>query len=218
MKLLGDVFTYAWRGSGKYVMLSCVVLSVISDLASFAPIFGLIATILIAGYFCAVYFLLIQSTATGGQEAPEFPDVSNVWEDMILPMVQVLLVGAVSFGPQIAYSIFVDDNDFSSYCLLGLGIVYFPMAMLAVAVLGYSGAVSPHVVVPAIVRGGGIYWLGVALLLLVYIVGTIIEELFGGQLIIGTAILAIVGSYSLMTNARILGVIYRERQEELGWV
>jgi hypothetical protein len=30
--------------------------------------------------------------------------------------------------------------------------------------------------------------------------------------------MAIVGSYTLMTNARILGVVYRERKEELGWL
>jgi hypothetical protein len=27
-----------------------------------------------------------------------------------------------------------------------------------------------------------------------------------------------VGAYVLMTNARMLGVVYREREEELGWL
>jgi hypothetical protein len=46
----------------------------------------------------------------------------------------------------------------------------------------------------------------------------IIEAALSGSLIIGTLVMSLVGSYTLMTNARILGVIYRERQEELGWL
>jgi hypothetical protein len=105
-----------------------------------------------------------------------------------------------------------------AYALLGLGVVYFPMAILAVVILGYTGALSPHIVLPAIFRGGWIYWLGVMLLLLLYFIGAVVEDIFSGQIIIGHLIMAVVGSYTLMTNARILGVVYRERQEELGWL
>jgi len=92
------------------------------------------------------------------------------------------------------------------------------MAMLAVVVLGYTGALSPHIVFPAIFNGGRIYWIGVVLLVLLYAFILGVEWLFSGYLIIGHLLLAVVGSYSLMTNARILGVVYRERQDELGWV
>jgi hypothetical protein len=105
-----------------------------------------------------------------------------------------------------------------AYALLGLGVVYFPMAILAVVILGYTGALSPHIVLPALFRGGWIYWLGVMLLLVLYFIGSVVEDIFSGQIIIGHLIMAVVGSYTLMTNARILGVVYRERQEELGWL
>jgi hypothetical protein len=39
-----------------------------------------------------------------------------------------------------------------------------------------------------------------------------------GSFIIGPVVMFLVSSYTMMTNARILGVVYRERQEELGWV
>jgi hypothetical protein len=92
------------------------------------------------------------------------------------------------------------------------------MAMLAVVVLGYTGAHSPHIVIPAIFRGGGLYWLGVFLLCLLYVADTIIENAMSGSFIIGPVVMFLVSSYTMMTNARILGVVYRERQEELGWV
>ena len=221
MNILIDILTFAWRGSGKYVLITCVVLSVIADLAGLAPLFGAIATLLLSGYFCAIYYQLIQSTATGGKEAPEFPDTSNIFEDIIWPMLQILVVAVVSFAPFVGYVIWAGDesaNPIIAYGLLGLGVMYFPMAILAVVILGYTGALSPHIVFPAIFSGGWIYWVGVILLLALYFIGAVIEDIFSGQIIIGHLIMAVVGSYTLMTNARILGVVYRERQEELGWL
>lgn len=221
MHLLKDILTFAWRGSGKYVLIICVVLSVIADLAGLAPGFGGIASFLLAGYFCAIYHQLIQSTATGGKEAPEFPDTANLFEDLVWPMVQVVVVAVVSFGPFVGYTLWAGAESAHPMIgngLLGLGVAYFPMAMLAVVILGSTGAVSPHIVMPAMARGGGLYWLGVLLLVVLYGVGAVIDELFSGHLIVGHLMMAVIGSYTLMTHARILGVVYRERQEELGWL
>ncbi len=221
MNILKDILTYAYRGSGKYVLIVCVVLSVVAELAGIAPLVGPIAALLLSAYFCAIYFQMIQSSATGGKEAPEFPDTANFFEDIIWPMLQIFVVGLVSFGPFIGYMIWAGEERFDpliGYGLIGLGVIYFPMAMLAVVVLGYTSALSPHIVVPAIFRGGWLYWVGVLMLCLLYVAGSIIEDALSGSLIIGTLVMSLVGSYTLMTNARILGVVYRERQEELGWL
>jgi hypothetical protein len=221
MTILKDILTYAYRGSGKYVMIVCVVLSVVAKLAGIAPLVGPIAALLLSAYFCAIYFQMVQSSAIGGKEAPEFPDTANFFEDIIWPMLQILVVCIVSFGPFIWYSIRAGDdhlNPLIGYGILGLGVVYFPMAMLAVVVLGYTGALSPHIVVPAIFRAGWLYWVGVFMLCLLYIAGSFIERALSGSLIIGTLVMSVVSTYTLMTNARILGVVYRERQEELGWL
>jgi hypothetical protein len=221
MNILKDILTYAYRGSGKYVLIVCVVLSVVAELAGIAPLVGPIAALLLSAYFCAIYFQMIQSSAIGGKEAPEFPDTANFFEDIIWPMLQIFVVGLVSFGPLIGYLIWAGDDRFRpliGYGLIGFGVIYFPMAMLAVVVLGYTGALSPHIVIPAIFRGGWLYWVGVFMLCLLYIAGSFIEKALSGSSIIGTLIMSFVGSYTLMTNARILGVVYRERQEELGWL
>lgn len=221
MNLLKDILTYAYRGSGKYVLLTCVVLTVISDLASLAPLVGVVAAVLISGYFCAVYFQLIQSTATGGKEAPDFPETSNIFEDIIWPMLQIIVVAIVSFAPLFGYLVWAGrehGNPSVALALMGLGLAYFPMAMLAVVVLGFTGAASPHIVLPAIFRGGWLYWLGVVMLGLLYFVGATVEKFFAGQIIVSQLVMAVMGSYIMITNARILGVVYRERQEELGWL
>lgn len=221
MNILKDILTYAYRGSGKYVLILCVVLSLVAKLAGIAPLVGPIAGLLLSAYFCAIYFQMIQSTATGGKEAPEFPDTANFFEDIIWPMLQVFLVGLVSFGPIIAYLIWAGDGKAMPlviYGLLGFGVIYFPMAMLAVVVLGYTGALGPHIVIPAIFRAGWLYWLAVLMLCLLYFAESAIGSALSGLFIIKFIVSAFVGVYTLMTNARILGVVYRERQEELGWL
>lgn len=221
MNPLTDILTFAWRGSGKYIMATCVVLSLIADLAGLAPGIGGIASLLVSGYFCAVYYQMIQSTATGGKEAPDFPETSNVIEDLIRPMLQIVATAGLSFGPFIAYGILTnweESNPLALFTLLGLGASYFPMAMLAVVVLGHLGALSPHIVLPAICRGGWIHWVGALLLLALYATGTIIHDLLHGHLVTRHLVMAVVGSYTLMTHARTLGVVYRERREELGWL
>ena len=221
MNIFTDIMTFAWRGSGKYLLITCVVLSVIADLASLAPLIGVVAVILLSGYFCAIYYQLIQSSAVGGKEAPDFPDTSNLFEDIIWPMLQIIVVALVSFGPLIGYMIWADDETGSAIvalALMGFGVIYFPMAILSVVILGYTGAVGPHIVIPAIFRGGWIYWVGVILLVGLYSIGSFIQDIFSGRIIIGHLIMAVVSSYTMITNARILGVVYRERQEELGWL
>jgi hypothetical protein len=162
---------------------------------------------------------MIQSTATGNDEAPQFPEMANIFEDIIWPMLQIIVVFVVSFGPLFAYEIAVDESKaLISWALLAFGVVYFPMAMLAVVVLGRTSVVSPHIVIPAIIRAGWLHWVSVFMLIFLYVMSSIMENIFSDSLIIGTLVMSAVGAYTLMTQARILGVLYRERQDELGWL
>jgi hypothetical protein len=92
------------------------------------------------------------------------------------------------------------------------------MAMLAVVVLGYTGALSPHIVLPSIIRGGWLYWGAVLMLASLYGLSGIIDQTLEDQIVVGHLVMAVVSTYTFMTNARLLGVIYRERQDELGWL
>ena len=90
--------------------------------------------------------------------------------------------------------------------------------MMGVVVLGYFGAISPHIVIPAIVRAGGVYWLAVSVLAMLYLGQSFLAGMLDGWPIIGTLIMSIASMYLLMTNGRILGIIYRERREQMNWI
>ena len=59
MGIIQDIFTYPFRGSGKYMILFGTLLAVAAELAKFAPLFGGIASLFLAAYLTATYFELI---------------------------------------------------------------------------------------------------------------------------------------------------------------
>lgn len=221
MGIVQDIFSYPFRGSGKYMLLFGSILSVISELVRFAPLFGGIASLVLAAYLTATYFEIIETTATGSDEAPMFPSISNAWEDLIWPLLKSIIVFLVSFAPLLIYIYGVDVGDRQdsiAFALSGFGAIYFPMAMMAVVVLGYLGAMSPHIVFPAILRAGGLYWLAVFLFVLIFLFQGFLGGVMARIPIAGTLTMAVVGIVAMMWNGRILGVIYRERREEMGWI
>ncbi|MEP4079634.1 hypothetical protein [Haloferula sp.] len=220
MTIIEDIMGYAVRGGGKYILLICTVLSGISAIAGFAPGFGWVAQWLLFGYFCALYFKVIETSATGSDEAPEFPEISSLFEDVVQPAFKVIAISAVCFGPAYVYEM-VSGNGEVAMITMGLkafGYTYFPMAMMAVVCLGYLGAMSPHIVVPSILRAGGLYWLAVFLLGMLGLAEDFIAAQLSEMPLLFFVVMTLVGAYLLLTNGRILGIIYRERREEMNWV
>ncbi|MDA7935750.1 hypothetical protein N9C01_00160 [bacterium] len=218
MNLVVDAASYPFRESGKYMLIWGAVLSVIASLAGLAPILGFFAVLFISAYFCATYFSIVETTAVGQAIAPQFPDVSNTLEDLLVPFLKVLAVFVISFLPYIAYLLATGVDDAIADLLLILGIVYFPMAILAVIVLGYLGAMSPMIVIPGIFRAGGSYIVAVLFLALIYFLEAFVAEIFENSLFIGPIIMGLLGMYVLMASARTLGKVYQNRSEELNWL
>jgi len=220
MNLFKDIFTYPVRGGGKYILAIGAILTVGSHLMSFAPLVGGIAGLILFAYFCAMYFKMIESSATGGKEAPEYPDISNFFEDVIWPMLQLVIIGLISFGPLMIYQYEagMEAQAPIAAALSIFGAVYSPMAVLAVVVLGRISAISPHVVIPAIFRAGWRYLLAVGLLAVISGLESLSEQFIADLFLIKYLVMAVVGMYCLMANARTLGLIFRDRRDELNWI
>lgn len=225
MKILLDILSYPWRGSGKYMLIICAGLSVAATLAGLAPFIGGIASLILAGYFCALFFRLVETSASGAAEAPDFPEVSHLMQDIIVPMLRTLAVGLISFGPALLYLLWAgprQEDSLVANLLLALGTIYAPMALLAVAVRDDSTSLSPHIVLPAIFRGGWVYWVAVLYTVLQYVVQLYLErQLTGpmtvGQMLLSHLTLSFAEAYLLMAHARALGLVYQVRGEKLGW-
>ena len=62
------------------ILLWGSILGVFSDLASLAGILGLIAGLFLAAYFCAIFFEIMMSSATGNSDSPGLTMLMRFWK------------------------------------------------------------------------------------------------------------------------------------------
>ena len=197
------------------------ILGVGSDLASLLPILGLIASLILAAYFCAIFFEIMVTSASGSNDCIGFPNLTDLLDDLILPFFKVVAVGLFSFAPAVlfAFSLPVGSaSDVILFALMGVGLIYFPMAILAVGILGTFRGLLPHIVVPSILKAGGLYWAIVGILFAVFVVKIYLLGFLAEIFIVGALVSALVSMLTLMINGRLLGLLYRNKEEELEWI
>jgi predicted Zn finger-like uncharacterized protein len=213
---LPDAFAYPFQGSGLVLILvGTVCFSILDFFASFSP-FGFIGTIFVAGYLCAFMMKIVNSSADGKKELPDWPDVSDFLDDIVVPLFQVLWTGIFCFAPAIVYLIFV-HIDIVFWLLIGLGILYFPMALIAVALTNSILSINPIVVLPSIIKVPVDYLVACILL------GLLVALENFGQLLVSFIPLAglllknLFALYFVIVEAHVLGLIYHANQEKLAW-
>lgn len=181
---------------------------------------GRIIAALVIGYF--IYFLLevLRTAAHGQEDLPVASDWSreNVLTDLFLAMGVI----ALCFLPWGAYRIvcFWEDRELNiilDALLLGVPMLYFPMALLSATIHHSFLAVNPVTVLRAI----GITWIDymivLALISLGYYLSWGVSYLFAGGLLAGIA--GWWGTFIGLTMAmHALGSLYRRHSARLGWI
>jgi hypothetical protein len=205
--------------------------------APMAQGFRLYLQVIIGGYLFAYLQGIIQSTAMDDKGEPSFPDITNFAEDIVTPFFQLLGTAAFCFGLAIVLVIVRLNTDlpFIGIAILPaavLGCIYFPMAFLAVAMLDTVTAVNPLLVVPSILKVIKPYLITIGIFfvvaLLEWLSNTALDFFFKGKvntkdmgefmLRIGSIVAGkFISIYLLSVNARILGLLYVSKKEELGW-
>jgi hypothetical protein len=198
---------------------------------------GLMARVVVLGYLFTYMQSIIHSTAIAEEEMPAMPDLTNFWEDILLPCLQLIGLTLISFAPAIAVAawVVVTERESTGPLLMSafaLGCLYFPMAFLAVALLDSVAAANPLQVIPSIFKvpleylvalvalAGvlGIRALGDFMLGLIFPKGLStrsIGELLG--MFAAQAFWSLVSLYLLVVGMRILGLLYLTKKDQLGW-
>ncbi len=216
-----DALSYPIRNSGWIMILIGAIFSAILDLFQFAPIFGLVVGVFGAGYFGAFYLDIVNATMTDHDEMPDWPSMSDFITDILSPFLRLTLLILISFTPLIALN-FVPDPETPWFLYAVLvsviyGCLYFPMGVLAAQSFGSVGAALPHIVLPAIFRTLPGYLLGVGALIFGFLMAGFAQNFSSEIPFIGWFFTAVIGLYSLMFQGRLIGLIYREKREALGW-
>lgn len=228
---LPGVFAYPFKGAGPFVLVVCMI--VMAALGFMSGGFGYFALALFYGYLFAFMQNIIHSTASEDEELPGWPD----WDDV--GGCALRLAGAVvfSFGPALGlffYTIFSEESTAGVAMIPAMifGCLYFPMALLAVAMKDSPLAANPLVVLPAIVKVPVEYIVTVLLLAAFIAIRqggemalavifprgmtthsmVTLFEMFGARLLWN-----FVALYLLAINMRILGLLYVAKKRKLGW-
>lgn len=226
-------FAYPFNRRGMFLLALgtgfFLILAVAAKGALFfrLSIIGLLLQIFIAvftyGYLFAYLQRIISASAHGEDGLPDFPDVTEFWSDIILPFLFFAGTFVVTFAPPIAVAISMRGSEMFWPALVSTAVLcglYFPMALLAVAVTDNFLALSPHVVFPSIVRVLVPYlvaWLVLALLLTIR-VGAEVGMGFIPVPFLSAVVLGFASLYLLVVEMRILGLLFRAYRPQLGWV
>ena len=225
------MFVYPFKGAGPFVLVVCmVVLALLGFVKGFWAWFMAVA---FYGYLFAFMQNIIHSTASQDEELPSWP----AWDD--LGGCALRLAGALlfSFGPAIGlefYTIWYEEPAAGIALIPAMifGCLYFPMALLAVAMKDSALAGNPLIVLPSIVKAPLEYVVTVVLMAAVIVIDrggelaltavfpkgmlthsiATLFEMFGARMLWN-----FVALYLLAVNMRILGLLYVAKKRKLGW-
>jgi len=227
-------FKYPFIGDGLILMFGGLFFFCFLDAANFvarhALKYGLrammmraviISFILGTGYLFAFLTKVITSSAMGEESPPDWPEISEWKADIVSPMFQFVSLFTVCFGPAIALECwFEGEYEWLVGVVAVVGCIYFPMAFLGVAMFDSLTALNPIFVIGSITRAPRPY--AVAVLVMAGIIG--IRWLSETGLfmmlhipLVPPLIADLIAIVLLITEARILGVLYLAYKNRLGW-
>jgi pSer/pThr/pTyr-binding forkhead associated (FHA) protein len=230
---LPKAFIYPALGSGVFVLIVCTIVTFGLRFIS-AGLFSIFAKMAFYGYMFSFMQNIIHSTASGDNEMPGWPS----FDDLGGCFIRFAAAAVISFGVPITLSImaiFSDEPGIGSTLLMPswvFGSLYFPMALLAVAMKDSPLAVNPLVVLPAIFKAPLEY------IVTVILMGIILALYNSGDSLIGAifprgltthnmakmfgflaawAFWFFFQLYLLAVNMRILGLLYISKKRKFGW-
>ena len=222
MQRLPGVFKYPFNKNGIMFLVVGTVVFVALD---FASRFSLKIAIVGIGYLFAYMQKIVRSSAEAEDELPGFPEVSEWRSELLQPFLLLTWTFVVSFGPAFGYMAYhtFADTEMSLpvlFPLFALGFLYFPMALLAVAMSGSYLAVNPLVVLPAITRLN-LEYVGATLVFFGLVTARYLSETLVRAIVPVPVLPTLLGGflalYFLACEMRLLGLIYYEHKKKLGW-
>jgi len=226
-------FAYPFRGRGKWMIVFGTVLLMLVDLMGRLPRFGFIMggmqiAVLLGsiGYLLGYMMKTIGDSSLGEGEPPDWPDVTDAWNDLFVPLGRVVACLVISFLPWAVVRVlrFFDDGsmdgallDTVQWSLLLVGATYLPMALLAVSLWESVWAANPVRVFGGMLRIGFPYLLACGLLAAVMALYIATGDVRASMGIGGWALGCLYDLYFLMVFGRITGLLYCCYSDRLKW-
>ncbi len=222
-ELLARAFYFPFKGNGKILLMAGTVsIGIVNFFLRYniIPFIGVIVAVLVAGYLSAYLIKVINHSADGEEELPDFPDFTDWWDSILHPFFLILLTIIFSFLPAIAYRLLITSkfSDPVFLLLIGWGLFYIPMGMIAVAMSESLKPLNPLFIIPSIIKVIDRYVIACALLAVILAVEVLMKKVLALSFpLLGDLLRTFLLLYFLTIEARILGLIYYENRERLSW-
>ena len=228
---LPGAFVYPFRGMGILIVLCATIAFSALNFVS-GGIFGIFISIALYGFVFLFMQNIILTTTSDEGEPLSFPEVSSLFGAAFQLIGTVIASFWLAIGLAIAKFFNVDIPGVAIIACVILGGVYFPMALLVVAMKDSVMAANPLVVIPAMVKLPLKYSVTVVLLLGVFGIRKLGDLISGGAGTVALsthdlntflvalgfqAIWALISVYLLTVTMRILGLFYNSSKRQLGW-
>lgn len=230
-------FKFPLKGDGMILIAVGTVFFLLLDGARFIAKFGLIygwaavgiLTVLGTGYLMAYLRRILNATAQGEEEMPDWPEIEDYSSDIVSPFRQFLSTVLFCFAPTIGLTIYAlvskGDGDtawlgWATMSSIVLGCVYFPMAFMGVAMFDSVTALNPLLIIPSIIKVLKEYILTVFMLAFILLLRWLLNSHLKTILpipLLPTIIFSLIQLYLMIVEMRILGLLYRNKKQELGW-
>lgn len=244
-----SAFVYPLSGKGiGMIVLATLIFPICLAICEFALFFGFLGTVTIGAYLGSFYMSAVSETCRGEEVVPDWPDFTNAWNEIFRPYFRLIGATIISFLPAIicgiiAFRIVRDSDTMSSlseasgsalvFLRAGLvlgaaGVLYLPMAILAVSATDSILAAMPNIVLTAIVRSLLDYVILLVMIVVVGILGglayvavTAAAVAVAGESFLVPVLLKIpffaINAYFALVLMRMMGLLYRRNAEKIQW-
>ena len=218
-RLALEALKYPVRGASSATLFTGMLLGVGIALAAWVPIAGPLLGLFGWMYF-ASYSLSVVECGISQSRAPDWPELSNAYDNVLSPAVQVLGVGLLAMLPGLLLGALDGGEPTEGLTFFGLlGLIhewlYLPMGMAGLAVSGSIRGTLPHRIWPAILRSfpdyGVVFMIFAALALL----NDFAMAFLSWVPILGSIIAVTLSLYILTVQSRLTATMYLNLQDKI---
>lgn len=226
---VGRAFAYPLRGSNWAILLLLAIAVTAAALLGYA--IALNGTVLLPSViilpFVALFLVpwlydILAESARGGRDMPTLNAPTDIWADLLHPLIVFLSAHVVCFAPAVYVEWFMPTESAMLSAVQGwlaptlwiVGHFLLPMMLIVVTLFETPLAIRPSLVLGGIATMGGDYFILVIVLALAPLVVSLALAAIG-PLAIALAVPATL--YLLALNMHLMGQAYHANRQSLAW-
>jgi hypothetical protein len=227
---IGGAFAYPFKKNGvKMLVVGTVIFGFFDFLVNFrmggyhvlSLALGGLVLMVLTGYIFSYLQSIINSSALGDKEMPNWPEYESWWDSYGAPYVRLMAIVAACMSPALLVAMFIGVKAQALIIPLSiLGFFYAPMALLAVTLDESLRGLNPLLCIPAIGRlpreyavccilfAALVSAIGFSLALIDRYVPQLAAQMLGMFFVL----------YFSIVLARLIGLLYFCKKKQFGWM